>query len=157
MRIRIASRSGEFLGAGRRWIAPNSARQRFQYYTLRLANHEAGRRIPEQKAMRKVVLQYEVNRSCTIRVSRTDQVQRNLMPGSSRDQRVGFGATCGRRFQEDQSRLGLGMLGLEGARISQDYRTDVLGQSYGTDVPRSQVQDSHALWVERQAQDSRIG
>ena len=59
--------------------------------------------------------------------------------------------------EEHQSRLGLGMLGLEGARIPQDNRTDVLGQSYGTDVPRSQVQDSHALCVERQAHDSCVG
>src|ERR1700722_17034103 len=124
MRIRVASWSEGFLGAGRRCVAPNSAWQGLRCDTLRLANHETGLRIPEKKGVRKVVLQHEINRDGAIRVSCTDQVQGNLMPSPSRDQRIGFGATCGRWFQEHQPRLGLRMLGLEGARIPQYNRTD---------------------------------
>src|SRR6266550_8415284 len=106
--------------------------------TARVGNHEGGMGGLDEKATWVVVIENEVNYTSSIRVSGTDQMQRNLAAGLGRYQRVSFAWRWSCRLQEHQSWLGIGMFRLKGAGISQNHRVHIFRHSHRADITWSQ-------------------
>src|SRR5258708_8394272 len=74
----------------------------------------------------------------------------------SRNQSIGLSVLGTRCFEEHELRLGFGVFGFEGSRITQNDRTHLLQHSHRANVTRSNVQDHDLFWVNTQVHDSRL-
>src|SRR5258708_25275485 len=74
----------------------------------------------------------------------------------SRNQSIGLSGLGTRCFEEHELRLGFGVFGFEGSRITQNYRTHLLQHSHRANVTRSNVQDHDLFWANTQVHDSRL-
>ena len=63
------------------------------------------------------------------------------MAAFGRNQSVGLGGLGTRCFEKHELRLGFGVFGLKGTRVTQDNGTNFLQHSHRADISRPHVQD----------------